>query len=177
MTISVRNVAVILAVATVLGCGVDGSYATKPEEVEQGIVDDSPVKTSAGSYRLSQEQGGGVATIKASYRNETGRDLYYSQCGMAYVRRTGADSLRKLFTVYGVCTMATPIQVLRRGESLQLTVMFGTPAQARMTPPLQPEWMSGTMRILLNLCARDSKGGCTTLPDRERQSNAFELYY
>ena len=149
------------------------------------VRDASPLQTEALSYSLVRSPNAYTVTVTATYVNTTGARVYYQRCGIAStspmfdLRLTGPDSTRT--NVFGgfawACVGGVPTGVLAPGEQVTIRVPFGGPDQPRAQPPITPENYTGRFRILLGLCARHvaDSDACELIPDRARQSNAFEI--
>ncbi len=154
--------------------------------------DASPVQTDSLVYTLKRDsipwlggwRGEWRAYVSATYRNADTAAVYFARCmpddtlPIFYVRRTGADSSRDLFSDQGwACVGGVPTGVLLPGAALTVRASLGTVDQPLMQPGLQLGWLVGLMRVELELCrsfTQDSDN-CELLPQAARQSNAFEV--
>ena len=149
------------------------------------VRDTSPLQTDALSYTLVRGPREYTTTVTATFVNTTGAPVYYRRCGIAStspmfdLRLTGPDSTRTdVFTgVAWACVGGVPTGSLTPGEQVTIRVPFGGPDQPRAQPPITPERYTGRFRILLGLCVRyeADSDACERVPDRARQSNAFEI--
>jgi hypothetical protein len=144
--------------------------------------DDSPVQTDALVYTLTRQGDAWRAYVLATYRNTTGAPVSFARCGpgdtlpMYGVRRTGPDSTTTLFLDWAWgCVGGVPTGTIAPGEAVTVRVSLGSVDQPHMQPPLQPEWLVGQMRVVLELCqgAVADSDECAPLPQAARQSNAF----
>ena len=153
--------------------------------------DTSPIQTDSDVYtleRVSNAWGGAWRAYPiAIYRNTTNAPIHFARCTssstlpMWIVRRTGADSTRRLFGDHAwACVGGVPTGSIAPGDAVLVRVILGTVDQPDMQPPLQLEWLIGQMRVELWLCrgaVADSDDCVEPLPQAERQSNAFEVRF
>lgn len=146
--------------------------------------DASPVQTDAAVYTLTREPGAWRAYALATYRNTGSQPLRFPRCMPADtlptfgVRRTGADSARPLFSDQAwACVGGVATGSVAPGAALSVRVVLGSVDQPRMEPPLQLDWLTGRMRVVLDLCegAAANSEDCVLLPQAARQSNEFEV--
>ena len=161
----------------------DGCHISKREGPDTIVAtsssDASPVQTDADLYILKREFKAWRAYPKAIYRNTTSAPVYFDQCFLWSVRRTGADSTRTLFSDIGYSCGGGPLGSIAPGEAVMVRVYLGSNDQPYVQPPLQQEWLVGRMRIELRLCREPEADSdyCDVLPQPERESNAFEVRF
>lgn len=157
--------------------------------------DGSPVQTDSLAYTFKRElvelhpdewRGAWRAYVLATYRNSGAATAYFRRCTwqdstpVFYFRRTGADSLRELFSDHGwLCTGGVPTGSIPRGEAVSVQVVLGSVDQLQMQPPYQLGWLVGVLRVEFELCRSYASRSedCELLPQAERQSNAFEVHF
>lgn len=148
--------------------------------------DASPAQTDSLVYHLVRTPGMYRAYVTATYTNNTAAPIHFARCGtgattpMYGVRRTGPDSTARLFIDWAwACVGGVPTGTLAPGASVTVRVPVGSIDQPNMSPPLKPEDLVGTMRIVFSICK--SRAGdsdyCEDVPGAQRQSNAFRVVY
>jgi len=150
--------------------------------------DSSPVQTDSLVYHLrrSPTEPGALAYVTAVYRNVGAGPVYFPRCtrNFAYpmykLRRTGADSTRRLFTDWAfACVGGVPTGTIPPGDSVVIRVRVGSIDQPTMYPPLRPGDLIGDLRVELELCDHPSSDSdsCELAPQAKRSSNAFNVRY
>ena len=148
--------------------------------------DSSPVRTDSLTYRLQRRPNEYRAYVLATYGNTTPAPVYFSRCGigapgpMFGVRRTGADSTRRLFTDFvWACVGSVPTGTLNPGDSVIVRVPIGSFDQPTMRPPLALGDLIGSFRVELSLRTQFEADSdrCTLLPQAQRSSNMFIVSY
>jgi hypothetical protein len=148
--------------------------------------DGSSARTDSLVYHLTRTPGMYRAYVTTTYTNRTSAPVYFARCGsqattpMYDLRRTGPDSTARLFIDWAWgCSGGGPTGSIAPGASVTVRVPVGSIDQPRMTPPLMPENLVGTMRVVFSICKAyvSDSDYCTGAPDAERQSNAFLVVY
>lgn len=149
--------------------------------------DQSPMQTDQLTYQLVRGESEFRTIVRAKYVNTTGAPVYYARClsnstgPMFHRARTGPDSTRRFFTDSDTwaCVGGVPTGVIAPGDSVEVTVPFGSFDQPRMQPPLEPEDMVGLFRVYLSLCEtfEADSDDCRPSPAAQRRSNAFLIHY
>jgi hypothetical protein len=175
----------LLLAAVVAGCAAE-RITTASVPGARPPWDASPVQTDSLIYHLRRTPGEFSAYVSAVYRNTTADPVYFARCNpaatgpMFWSRRTGPDSTRSFFTDWGwACVGGVPTGTLMPGDSLIVSVRFGSVDQPMMQPPLQPDELVGDFRVQLLLCVRPEQDSdhCSPSPQAQRSSNAFSVRY
>lgn len=169
-----------------LGIGLGMIVACNTSDLGPGNPENAgpPIETDASVYRLARIPGGYSAVAVATYRNSTGRPVFYQRCFMESVeplygvRRTGSDSTAS--TVVGPgwgCVGGVPTGRVVPNQSLTITVNLSSYDSPNAQPPVTPAERIGRYRVEFMLCAdfEEESGACRLLPQAERESNAFDL--
>ncbi len=138
--------------------------------------DASRVQTDSAVYTLKREFSSWRAYPVAIYRNTTSAPVYFAPCRGWWVRRTGADSTRRLDSnIAWACGGGRPTDSIAPGEAMIVRVVLSSNDSPHRQPPLQLEWLIGWMRVELRLCREyeAESDDCDLLPQAERESNAF----
>jgi hypothetical protein len=177
-----------LLIVTVALCGSACQNAAGPD-AGGTARDGSPVQTDSSVYQLRRTTNAYEATARATYVNRTGSSVFFARCGVGSytgplfsIRRTGADSMRPLWTeISWGCVGSVPTGEVRAGDSLTVEVPLGGHDQPAASPPLQIADLIGLMRVAVELCAEyhaDSDDcSLSPLPQALRQSNVFDVRY
>jgi hypothetical protein len=178
-----------LSVAVLANCG-ESLAGTGPRLVPTPtdivVRDTSPIQTDATSYQLVRGAGEWRAWVTATYRNDGRGPVFYPRCGggstgpMFGVVRAGPDSTATFFTNFAfACVGGVPTGTILPRQSVTVRVPLGSVDQPNMQPPLRPEHLVGSARVVLRLCSNYAEDSdyCTPLPRSMSQSNVFLIHY
>ena len=183
-TVSSIRLASVPTILVALGCGAGSVTSLHGNGIP--VRDNSPAQTDSQIYHLQRLPSEYRAYAVATYTNRTASPVYFARCNrestipMFGIRRTGADSAKKLFSdVAWACVGGVPTGEIAPGASVTIRAILGSMDQLAMQPPLKPEDIVGLMRVTLELCRTFSADSdyCDPVPDAQRISNAFLVSY
>ena len=145
-----------------------------------------PVATDARVYRLVERADRFDAWAIATYRNRTGKTVYFARCKPddrtpMYELRRDPDNGKHTTTVGGgwACVGGVPSGEVAPSGTVSVRVWLGSTKSPHAQPPDNDQDRIGTFRILLDLCTTrvDDSDHCKPLPDTERQSDTFQITF